>query len=87
MHDFGKFSYVMRQTKVSLERVDCGFAVMEGRYPNSLAAKSERAYQAGLAGNRAVALPYFDKLQGKLDLSVWKTQDRFERLAVWVYTH
>lgn len=85
MHDFGKFGNVIQQTRVSWERVDRGFAVMEKRYPDSLAAKSERAYLAGLAGNRAMARSYFDKLQGKVDLSVWKTQDRFERLAAWVY--
>ncbi|HWQ91207.1 MAG TPA: DUF4034 domain-containing protein, partial [Clostridia bacterium] len=85
MHDLGMFSNVIQQTRVSWERVDRGFAAIEKHYPDSLAVKRERAYLAGLAGNRALARSYFDKLQGKVNLSVWKTQARFERLAAWVY--
>ena len=55
------------------------------RYPTSLAVKSERAYLAGMAGDRPKARKYFDALGGKVDLSVWDTRNNFVEHAQIAY--
>ena len=59
---------------------------MERQFPNSLAAKSEHAYLAVLARDATVARKQFDQLEGKVDLSVWRSQDKYMKCALWTYS-
>jgi hypothetical protein len=79
------FRNVFRENKVSWERTDKGLEALMKRYPTSLAVKSERAYLAGMAGDRPKARKYFDALGGKVDLSVWDSRNNFVEHAQIVY--
>jgi Domain of unknown function (DUF4034) len=67
-------------------RIDKGFAVIEKRFSNSLAAKSERACLAAYAGDVGKTREYLAQTQGKADLVVWRTQDEYLRIANWAYS-
>jgi hypothetical protein len=79
------FKNIFRENKISWERTDKGLEALMKRYPNSLAVKSERAYLAGIAGDRPKARKYFDALEGRVDLSVWDSKDNFVEHAQFVY--
>jgi len=76
---------VFKEFNLSPSRVDRGFGVIEMRFPNSFGAKSERALLAAKGGNRDLAVKYFNQLDGKVDLSTWRSEDQFIRIATWAY--
>jgi hypothetical protein len=61
------------------------FVVIEERFPDSLAAKSERAYLAAYANDAQKARKYLAQTQSKTDLVVWYTKDEYLRIANWAY--
>jgi Domain of unknown function (DUF4034) len=69
---------------ISWDRVDRGFNVIEKRFPDSLAAKNERAYLAALEGDKQKARDYFIQTQGKVDLSIWREAEFTDR-ANWAF--
>ncbi len=79
------FDNIFKESKLSWERIARGFAVIEKRYPDSLAAKSERAFLTALGGPVNEAESSFNKLDGKVDLSVWMDRDEFDTFARWAY--
>ena len=87
MHARQFYDNVFHQTQLSWPRVEKGFEVMLKSFPNSLSAKSERAYLAALALDYPKARKYFDELQGQADLTVWRTTDMFKSVARSVYAN
>ena len=79
------FDNIFKESKLSWDRIARGFAIIEKRYPDSLAAKSERAFLTALGGPVNEAQPSFDKLEGKVDLSIWLDRDEFDTFARWAY--
>jgi hypothetical protein len=71
--------------QLSWERVDRGFGVIEKRFPNSLAAKNERAHLAALAGDKEKTAEYFRETEGKVDLSDWNQKGEFIDCANWAF--
>jgi hypothetical protein len=65
--------------------VDQGFTVIEKSFPNSLAAKNERAHLAALYGDKEKARKYFIQTQGAVDLSDWQAKGEFVDFANWVF--
>ena len=76
---------VIEENHFSWPRVDKGFAVIEKRFPDSLAAKSERAYLAAYANDTRKTREYLAQTQGKADLVVWGTQDEYLKISNWAY--
>jgi hypothetical protein len=76
---------VIEENHFSWPRIDKGFAIIEKRFPDSLAAKSERAYLAAYADDVQKTREYLAQTQGKADLVVWRTQDEYLRIANWAY--
>jgi hypothetical protein len=77
---------VLEENHFSWPRVDRGFAVIEERFPYSLAAKSERAYLAYYAGDARKTREYLAQTQGEADLAVWYTKNEYLRVANWAYS-
>ena len=61
------------------------FAVIEERFLDSLAAKSERAYLAAYANDAQKARECLAQTQGNVDLVVWHTKDEYLRISNWAY--
>jgi len=76
---------VFEENHFSWPRVDRGFAVIEKRFPYSLAAKSERAYLAFYADDARKTREYLAQTHGEADLAVWYTKEEYLRIANWAY--
>ena len=85
IHHYGESIDVFEGNKISWERVDRGFAVILKQFPDSLAAKNERAHLASLAGDREKARKYFILTEGKVDLSAWNAKGEFIDAANWAF--
>jgi hypothetical protein len=86
-YDFGNSGNIFEENpQISWDRVDRGFAVIEKRFPNSLAAKNERAHLAALDGDKEKARAYFIQTQGNIDLSVWSAKGEFLDAANWAFS-
>jgi hypothetical protein len=85
IHHYGESIDVFEHNGISWDRVDRGFAAILKQFPDSLAAKNERAYLAGLAGDKEKARKYFIQTEGKVDLSIWDTKDEFMKAANWAF--
>ena len=83
MHNLRAFRNVLSELHLSWQRVNRGFKVMERREPHSLCVLSEHAYLASLAGDIATAQHLLRRLDKKIDLSVWRTRERFDRFVHW----
>jgi len=86
MHKTGFFTNIFKQNAISWPKVDKGFEAIENKFPDSFAAKSERAYLASLARDDAASRKYFDRLGGKADSEVWQDSDSYIKFALHVYT-
>jgi len=84
-HSYGGGQQVFEGKRISWERVDKGFEALLKEFPNSLAAKSERAFLAGLAGDREKARAYSLQTNGQGDLSVWHDKETLDRFLAWAY--
>ncbi len=76
---------MFKEYNLSPARVDNGFQLIQKQFPDSLSVKSKRAHFACLSGNQKTARELFDSLGGKVDLTVWKSEQKFQRFAEWVY--
>lgn len=86
LHDSGlSFKNIFKENHFSWPRVDRGFAVIEKTFPNSLAAKSERAYLAAYAGDAPKAREYLIETDGKAELSIWRYKEEYIRVANWAF--
>lgn len=73
---------IFNESKLSWERADKGFEVMEKRFPGSLYVQNARAYIALVGCNRS----HFPRiliggLKGQIDAQVWKTKENFLRMT------
>jgi hypothetical protein len=85
MHRTHSFSNIFTECQISWPRVNRGFDVMEKQFPDSLAAKSEHAYLAIQARDVTVARKEFDKIEYKIDLSVWPSREKFDAFMIYSY--
>ena len=85
IHHYGSSIDVFEGNKISWDRVDRGFEVILKQFPDSLAAKNERAHLAALAGDKAKAREYFIKTQGRVDLSMWSEKSEYVACANWAF--
>jgi hypothetical protein len=85
IHHYGEGIDVFEGNDVSWDRVDRGFEVILKRFPNSLAAKNERAHLAALAGDPDKARSYFAETKGQVDLSAWHEKSEFIHSANWAF--
>jgi len=85
MQQTGMFTNIFNESNLSWPRIDRGFAAIEERFPDSLAAVSEHAHLAVLARDKTVARKCFDRTKGKIDLSVWRSPQHFMQFAYWAY--
>lgn len=90
LNDSELFANVFRECKLSWPRVEKGLAIMARSYPDSLAVKHARVlFMAQGAANKQI-LPTVRKLlkdlDGQVDLSVWRTKERFDDFAKWAYS-
>lgn len=85
MQRYGTMREIFKLSQVSWPRVDRGFAVIEKKYPDSLAAKNERAKLAGMAGDKAHAQQYFADTKGAIDLAMWDAPGNYLSWAIWAY--
>jgi hypothetical protein len=76
---------MFKEYNLSWPRINKGLETIERQFPDSLDAKSERAYLAVLARDRIAARKCFERLDGKVDLAIWKSEANFVRLAHWTY--
>lgn len=79
------FTNVFRENDLSWPRVDRGFQAIEKHFPDSLAAQSEHAYLAVLAGDKQIAQTHFNRTEGHVDLSVWRSKDQYLSFATYAY--
>jgi hypothetical protein len=79
------FENIIKENHFSWLRVDRGFAVIEKQFPNSLEAKSERAYLAAYAGDAPKAREYLIETDGKAILDVWRYKAEYIRAANWAF--
>lgn len=84
MHE-NVFGNIFEESTISWGRVDRGFKVLEARFPHSQAVRNERAYLALFGCERPAARKYFERLEGKADLSVWNSKENFLEKANWVF--
>ena len=82
---FRSMKNIFEENQLSWLRVDRGFAVIEKKYPDSLAAKNERAHLAVLAVDKARARKYLGETGGRIDLSSWRSFDYCIRTFMWAY--
>jgi hypothetical protein len=68
-------------------RIDKGFDAIEKQFPDSLAAKNERAFLAELADDKMAARKYFEQTQGKADLSVFGSRENYISVAKAAYKY
>ncbi|HEY5296855.1 MAG TPA: hypothetical protein VIK59_02920 [Verrucomicrobiae bacterium] len=76
---------IFKENHFSWPRVDRGFAVIEKHFPDSLAAKGERAYLAAYAGDAEKTREYLKETQGQADLAIWYYKNEYIRVANWAF--
>jgi hypothetical protein len=75
---------VFEGNRISWQRVDKGFEGLLKKFPESLAAKNERAFLAGVAGDKEKARAYFSPIKDECDLSVWEEKEKVEHFVAWM---
>jgi hypothetical protein len=83
MHQSRIFSNIFSDCNISWPRVNKGLAAIEKRFHASLQTLSEHAYLAALAEDAVTTHKYLSLIQGKVDLSIWRTRDTFLHCANW----
>lgn len=76
---------VFKEASLSWDRIERGFEVMEEEFPESLYAASMRAYLAIMRGDRDTARKYTERLEGKVELTVWRSLENYHQLMDWLY--
>jgi hypothetical protein len=85
VHECVGMKNIFEENQLSWPRVDQGFEVIEKKYPDSLFAKNERAHLAVLARDKTNARKYLGEIDGKIDLSSWRSFDYCIRTFMWAY--
>jgi hypothetical protein len=81
------FSNIFDDTAADWRRVRRGFEALGQQYPNSISAPSEYCYLAGFMpeGGRSLTRELLMRLAGRVDLSVWKSMDRWTKDRAWAF--
>jgi hypothetical protein len=77
------YNNIFDHSKVQWPRTQRGFEALCRRYPESVAASSEYCDMSGSAGARDVTQRLFARLGNRVDLSVWRTVERWEEARRW----
>ena len=87
MHDARIYGNPLAESDIEWPRAKRGFEELCRRYPNSISAPSEYCAIAGFSPNGAPKLvrSLFPRLQNRVDLSVWRTIERFEEHRKWAF--
>jgi hypothetical protein len=84
MHELRLFGNIFRESAAQWPRVKRGFEALCRRYPQSLSAPSEYCYLSGFGGDgRPETRAILERLGNRIDLSVWKTMDRYMKDREW----
>ena len=88
MHDARLFGNIFKETKVEWSRTQSGFEGLCTRYPQSVSALSEYCYLAGQSpqGGRGLTRTLFPRLGNRVDLSVWRTKERWTQDRAWAFS-
>ena len=87
MHHYGEGINVFEGQGISWDRVDRGFGGILKQFPDSIAAKNERANLAALAGDAAKAREYFQDMNGQVDLCQWSDTNEVTKAINWAFSH
>ena len=84
MHEIRIFGNIFKESAAEWPRVQRGFEALCRRYPESLSALSEYCYLAGFGSDgRSLTRLLLQRLGNRVDLSVWKTMDRYLSDRAW----
>jgi hypothetical protein len=88
MHDARIYGNPIAETAIEWARARRGFEALCRRYPNSISARSEYCAISGFAptGARKLMRSLFPLLGNRVDLSVWRTMERFEKDHQWAFS-
>ncbi len=67
-----------RESRLSWERADRGYAALEKRFPSSVRLKNIRAFMAVMGGSPEAAKEAVKNLGGQIDLAIWESPERFQ---------
>ena len=84
VHNYGGGIDVFEGKRISWERVEKGLEGLLKKFPQSLAVKNERAFLAGLAGDKEKARAYFGQIQDQCDLAVWHDREKITNFVKWM---
>ncbi|HXF09239.1 MAG TPA: DUF4034 domain-containing protein [Desulfuromonadaceae bacterium] len=85
MHQNRLFKNIFEESHLDWARVDRGLTLIEKQFPGSLAAISEHGYLAVLARDQETARACFNRMDSRIDLSIWPSEQRFMEFASWTY--
>jgi hypothetical protein len=85
VHNYGGGIDVFEEKRISWERVDKGIAGLLKKFPQSLSLKNDRAFLAGLAGDKEKARTYFAEVKDECDLCTWHDKQKIEKFVSWLY--
>ncbi len=79
------YDRIYEQAKISWKRAKHGFEVLHERYPQSLSITSEYCVESGLMKEKPQMQVLFNELGGRVDMSIWFDQGRFEAFRDWAF--
>jgi hypothetical protein len=84
IHNYGGGIDVFEGNRISWQRVEKGLEGLLKKFPDSVAVKNERAFLAGLAGDKEKTRRYFSEIEDQCDLSVWHDKEKIEHFVTWM---
>ncbi len=87
MHDQRFFGNIFRESAAQWPRTENGFDALCRRYPNSISTPSEYCSISGFApsGARQIMRRLFSRLGNRVDLSVWRTIELWNKDRSWAF--
>jgi hypothetical protein len=86
MHEKRIFGNIFQESAIEWPRVQRGFEALYRRHPDSVSVLSEYCYLAGFSEDgRSLMRSLMQRLGNRVDLSVWKTMDRYLRDRTWSF--
>jgi hypothetical protein len=84
VRNYGGGIDVFEGKRISWKRVEKGLDGLLKKFPQSLALKNDRAFLAGLAGEKEKARAYFTQIQDQCDLAVWHDKKKITNFVNWI---
>jgi hypothetical protein len=79
------YNRIFEETRISWARSRRGLELLHKRYPASLKVASEYCLQAGAMREKDTMKVMFEELAGRVDLSIWFDEGRFEAFRDWAF--